>query len=294
MSGSAIQLTEQDGIGLLTFDQPQSKVNVLSTAFWNELAGAITPLEKKSLKGLVLRSAKPGIFIAGADLKELADASPGDPMPTRRFLEHGQAVLNHLEALPFPTVALIEGATLGGGLEVALACDYRVCRMDSSVKIGFPEVKLGLIPGWGGTQRLPRLMDMEEAINRLLSGESYDSSDPPPEDLVDATTEGDDALTLAKQLMSVGDWHDVRQMKANPVPGEYFPSKEFAAEMGETIDVLDDIMKPAAFELLKVVLQGALLPLQEGIKLETEAFLRLAGTPESKSLIERFFARKKI
>jgi enoyl-CoA hydratase len=293
MSGSAIQLTEQDGIGILTFDQPQSKVNVLSTPFWNELAAALTPLEKKSLKGLILRSAKPGIFIAGADLKELANASPSDPTPTRRFLEQGQAVLNQLEALPYPTVALLEGAALGGGLEVALACDYRVCVMNTQVKIGFPEVKLGLIPGWGGTQRLPRLMDMEEAINRLLSGESYDSSDPPPEDLVDATTEEGDGFALAKQVLSVGDWLDVREMKTNPLPPEYFPTVEFATEMGETLDVLDDIMKPAAFELLKVVLQGAMLPLQEGIKLETEAFLRLAGTPESKTLIERFFARKK-
>src|SRR5215210_861225 len=178
---SAIHLSVTDGLARLTFDQPDSRANVLSTALWTEFGQALDSLvHRPGLTGLVLASAKPGIFIAGADLKELADADPADPEPTRAFIELGLRVLETLEALPFPTAALIDGAALGGGLEVALACDFRLCGTGPRVQLGLPEIKLGLIPGWGGTQRLPRLVGVEEAINRLLSGESYDDTDPAP------------------------------------------------------------------------------------------------------------------
>ena len=179
MNESAIELVVAEGIARLTFDQPNSRANVLSTALWTEFGQALDGLvHRPDVKGLIVASAKPGIFIAGADLKELADADPGDPGPTRTFIELGLRVLETLEALPFPTVALIDGAALGGGLEVALACDFRICGTSPKVQLGLPEIKLGLVPGWGGTQRLPRLVGVEEAINRLLSGESYDDDRP--------------------------------------------------------------------------------------------------------------------
>src|SRR5687767_6796572 len=189
---SAIQHVVTDGVARLTFDQPGSRANVLSTALWTEFGQALDGLtHRPGVTGLVLASAKPGIFIAGADLKELADADPANPEPTRAYIELGLRVLETLEALPFPTVAIIDGAALGGGLEVALACDFRVCGTEPKVRLGLPEIKLGLIPGWGGTQRLPRLVGVEEAVSRLLSGESYEASDPPPEDLVDETVPSD-------------------------------------------------------------------------------------------------------
>jgi enoyl-CoA hydratase len=294
MSEPAVKLAVADGIARLTFDQQASRANVLSTAVWTELGQALDGLVHRSgISGLVVESAKPGIFIAGADLKELADADPANPAPIRALIELGLRVLETLEALPFPTVAAIDGAALGGGLEVALACDFRVCGSSPRVQLGFPEIKLGLIPGWGGTQRLPRLVGVEEAIERLLSGESYDASDPPPEDLVDETVTSDQLPAAAGRWLASGDWRTVRALKKAPVPADLLPSAEFLAETRQTLDVIDDPMKPAAAEVLKVVLQGALTDLPAGIRLETEAFLRLAGTPNCRQLIVDFFATRK-
>src|SRR5436305_801740 len=192
MSDSAIRLAVTDGVARLAFDQPGSRANVLSTALWTEFGRTLDELaHKPGVTGLVLESAKPGIFIAGADLKELSAADEG---ATRTLMELGLRVLHTLEELPFPTVAIIDGAALGGGLEVALGCDFRVCGTNPKVQLGLPEIKLGLIPGWGGTQRLPRLVGVEEAVNRIISGESYDESDPPSDDLVDEWAESDELI----------------------------------------------------------------------------------------------------
>jgi enoyl-CoA hydratase len=294
MSDRGVKLVVTDALARLTFDQPGSKANVLSTALWTEFGQALDGLVHRSdVTGLVLESAKPGIFIAGADLKELADADPANPASTRAYIELGLRVLETLEALPFPTVALIDGAALGGGLEVALACDFRICGSAPRVQLGFPEIKLGLIPGWGGTQRLPRLVGVEEAIERLLSGESYDATDPPPEDLVEETVASEQLSDAAGRWLATGDWKAIREVKQSPVPADLLPSAEFLGETRETLDVIDDPMKPAAAEMLKVVLQGALTDLAAGIRLETDAFVRLAGTPNSRQLIADFFAKRK-
>jgi len=291
---AAVQLTISSGVARLTFDQPDSRANVLSTALWTEFGQALDGLaHRPGLTGLALASAKPGIFIAGADLKELANADPANPEPTRAFIELGLRVLATLEALPIPTVALIDGAALGGGLEVALACDFRLCGTSPKVQLGAPEIKLGLMPGWGGTQRLPRLVGVEEAINRLLSGESYDAADPPPEDLVDETVPSEQLAEAATRWLATGDWQEVREAKRSPVPADLLPSAEFLAETRQTLDVIDPPMRPAAAEVLKVVLEGSLTDLAAGIRLEAAAFLRLAGTPNSRRLIADFFAKRK-
>jgi enoyl-CoA hydratase/carnithine racemase len=190
-------------------------------------------------------------------------------------------------------VAAIDGAALGGGLEVALACDLRVCGTNPKVQLGLPEIKLGLIPGWGGTQRLPRLIGVEEAIERLLSGESYESTDPPPEDLVEETVESDGLGQAARRWLVDGDWREVRAAKRTPVPADLLPSADFLADTRQTLDLIDPPMRPAAAEVLKVVLQGSLTDLAAGIRLETEAFVRLAGSDNAQQLIAEFFAKRK-
>jgi enoyl-CoA hydratase len=291
MSQPATRLTVTDGVGRLVFDQPESRANVLSTALWTDFGHALDELaHRPNVSGLILESAKPGIFIAGADLKELGGADPGG---VRALIELGHRVLATLEELPFPTVAAIDGAALGGGLEVALACDFRVCGTNPKVQLGLPEIKLGLIPGWGGTQRLPRLVGVEEAIERLLSGESYDGTDPAPEDLVDEMVTSDALADAAGRWLAIPDWQTVRALKRAPVPGELLPSAEFLAETRQTLDLIDSPMRPAAAEVLKVVLEGALTDLAGGIRLETDAFLRLAASDNARQLIADFFAKRK-
>src|SRR5262249_18381324 len=123
------------------------------------------------LLGLILASGKPGMFIAGADLKELGSAK-ADPELTRKLVQRGLKIIERFESLPFPTVALIDGACMGGGLELALGFDYRLAGTHPKTELGCPEVKVGLIPGWGGTQRFPRVIGPSIAAELICAGEA--------------------------------------------------------------------------------------------------------------------------
>src|SRR5262249_29290819 len=125
---------------------------------------------RSDLRGLVFRSGKPGMFIAGADLKELGGAKP-DPELSRKLVQRGLDLIAGFETLPYPTVAAIDGACLGGGLELALGLDYRLASDGPKTELGQPETKIGLFPGWGGTQRLTRLIGPSLAAEMICSGE---------------------------------------------------------------------------------------------------------------------------
>lgn len=266
-----------DAVAVLTFDQPDSRANVLSRELWSAFGDALAALAARTdVKGLVLASAKPGIFIAGADLKLLANApGPNDP-DVRAFIEQGLRVLEQLEALPFPTCAAIDGAALGGGLEVALACDYRVCGTNPKVQLGLPEVKLGLIPGWGGTQRLPRIIGAERAVQMLTSGESLNAQQAAQFALVGTVADSGDLIERAAEFFTE---NRPRQTRFGPVANAALPPQSE--------------LSGAAAEAVRVVSEGAPLPLRDAIAVETEAFMRLAGGDESKRLIAEFFAARK-
>ena len=237
MSQAITLTTRPDSVAVLTFDQPGSKANVLTRELWTEFGETLASLAPRTdLKGLVLASAKPGIFIAGADIKLLANApAPNDP-EVRAFIEQGLRVLEQLEALPFPTCAAIDGAALGGGLEVALACDSGTDRIaPQRFKLGRPEVKLGLIPGWGGTQRLPRIACLNVSRQqRRRSNERAKPHDPRScsqhFDLIHNVTKTADlievvaadrlvaeaALRIAERLSDMED----RERKLRPIPAE--------------------------------------------------------------------------
>src|SRR6185437_14931916 len=140
-------------IALVTIDQPGSRANTLSQSMLGELEGMVGQLKSRGeLRGLIFRSGKPGMFIAGADLRELGSA-PQDPDTARRLVKRGLDLIASIETLPYPTVAAIDGACMGGGLELAMGFDYRLASTNAKTDIGLPETKIGLIPGWGGTQR---------------------------------------------------------------------------------------------------------------------------------------------
>src|SRR5207249_2622873 len=169
----ALRLEILEGsIALVTFDQPGSRANTLGQAVLAEFEALVQQLAGRSdLKGLILRGGKPGMFIAGADLRELG-AAQSDPEQTQTLVRRGLDVIAGFESLPYPTVALIDGACMGGGLEVALGFDFRLAGTNPKTDIGFPEVKVGLIPGWGGTQRLTRLIGASLAADIICAGDS--------------------------------------------------------------------------------------------------------------------------
>ncbi len=270
-------LMRPDGIAVLTVDQPGSRANVLTRALWDELHAVLLTLNQATdCVGLILDSAKPNIFIAGADLKFLGSVPAPHHPAVRELMEFGLATLALLENLPFPTCAIIDGAALGGGLEVALACDYRLVGTNPKVELGLPEVKLGLIPGWGGTQRLPRIIGVSAALNMMVTGTSVTGTEAIRLGLADGFVNH----TTPEALFTSGEHSAKRFNKGNPLP---------SAEPS----IPTDEAQPALALLLPVIARGTELPLENGLALETAAFIGLAGSADSRSRIAEFFAGRK-
>lgn len=161
-----------DGVGYVVFDDPARGHNVLTEDVLGALDAAVARAEEAVAAGelavLLIRSEKPGSFIAGADVNSIAHV--GDAAAGADGARAGQAVFSRIAALAVPTVAALDGVCLGGGTELALACDYRVAADHSTTRIGLPEVQLGILPAWGGTTRLPRLVGLRAALDLMLSG----------------------------------------------------------------------------------------------------------------------------
>ncbi len=190
--------TDADGVAWLTFDTAGSPVNVLSRALVQELGAALRRIETQRPRALVLCSAKSSGFIAGADIKEFA---------TMRTMQEGldsvlagQSVFEFLERLPFPSVAAIQGFALGGGLELALACTYRVGADDGKLSLGLPEVQLGIHPGFGGTVRSVRLIGVRPAMDLMLKGKPFNAARALATGLIDALVPAAELKQRAKAL----------------------------------------------------------------------------------------------
>lgn len=273
----------EDQFATITFDAPGRAPNLLTDAVWLELEKAVRLLSCQSgVRGVVLKSAKPGLFIAGADLKLLADAAPNDPR-LRAVVDLGNRVLMQLEALPFPTAAIVDGAALGGGLEVALACDVILVGTDPRVELGLPEVKFGLIPGWGGTQRLSRVVGMPTAVDLVSTGRTLTAVQAAEVELAIGPVESGKLLDAALRVLTIEGWPAARRQKHDWIPVDtrlkYRPSSTDLTRAGR--------------EALNTIIEGAELPLPHAIRRETEGFFRLAGSAESKRLIGDFFDARK-
>lgn len=165
--------TVENNVGTILFDQKDKKVNVLTRETLTRLGTILDEISRNpQLTAVLVRSAKKDIFIAGADIREIEGIT--DPAEGEEKARYGQDIFNKLEDLPVPTVAMIDGVALGGGCELALACDYRVATFNEKVRIGLPEVTLGILPGFGGTYRLPRLIGLPQALTLILTGKPVD------------------------------------------------------------------------------------------------------------------------
>ena len=191
---------DADGIAWLTFDKPGSSTNVLSRAALLELDTHLKALASTSLRGLVIRSAKSGGFIAGADVKEFVALD--DVAQAEQMVRNAQTILDSIEALPCPTVAIINGYALGGGFELALACRYRVGIKGDSFSVGLPEVMLGIHPGFGGTVRAVRLGGVRSAMQMMLTGKALRADQARRAGLVDRLVFPADAEAAARELIA--------------------------------------------------------------------------------------------
>ena len=191
---------DNDHVGWLTLDKVGTSTNTLSRPVLEDLARALDEIKGRALRGLVLRSGKKNGFIAGADITEftqLTSATEGYDL-----VRAGQTIIARLEALPIPTVALIHGFALGGGLELALACRYRIAADDGRVSLGLPEVQLGIHPGFGGTVRAPRLIGVRRALDLMLTGRPVRADEALKMGLVDSVIAPGSLETEARRFIA--------------------------------------------------------------------------------------------
>jgi enoyl-CoA hydratase/carnithine racemase len=280
---SSIRLTvREDRFATITFDAQDRPTNVLTLDTWRDFEKTLKLLTGQTdIRGVILKSGKPNVFVAGADLKLLADAAPNDPR-VREVIDLGNKVLFELEALPFPTCAIIDGAALGGGLEVALACDVILTGTNPKVELGLPEVKLGLMPGWGGTQRLPRVIGLPLAADAIGSGKTMNAVRATEIDLAIGPIDSDELLKSAMKVLKIDGWQAARRQKHEWVPAEV--REKFRPQLAN--------VPKAVREAVMAVVEGTALPLPSAVQLETDGFFRLVGSAESKKLIGEFFTRK--
>ncbi len=299
MSQAAVRLEiRDDHIAVLTLDQPGSRANTLGQAVIGELEAAAAQLaERNDLQGLILISGKPGMFIAGADLKELGGAKP-DPALTRKLVQRGLDLVAAFEKLPFPTVAAIDGACMGGGLELAFGFDYRLASTHAKTELGLPEVKIGLIPGWGGTQRLTRLIGPALAAEMICAGDAANAKRALQLgmvfDVVPAERLLDEAVRLLKEVAPAGDWQAARQRKQQPVGLSEEQLGFSAAVIRAQVHAKTQGKYPAPLAALEAIARGCNLPLEDGLKVETEKFAPLVGSPISRNLIAVFFMSQRL
>ena len=189
---------DNEQVAWLEFDKPNSSTNTLSHAAMDGLDQRLGELEKLKPRAVVVVSAKESGFIAGADIKEFTGLT--DPESAYQLIRRGQIVLDRLEALPCPTIAAIHGFALGGGMELALACCYRIATSDGKTSLGLPEIQLGIHPGFGGTIRMVQLIGAAAAMDLILTGKNVRADKALSMGLVDKLVPTADLRTVAKQL----------------------------------------------------------------------------------------------
>ena len=285
---NSIKREQHDEVVTLIFDQENSVANVFNEDMFAELNDQLEYIENNSndLRGVIFKSAKPSIFIAGADLKSFAD----DPTPERisYLIKLGQDTFNRIEDLGIPTVAAINGACLGGGYELALACDHRVATLDSSTKIGLPETMLGILPAWGGSTRLPRMIGIAGAMNIILAGKVVVPKLAYKYKMVDRVCHKENLDYVAKSYIHNGK----KKYKKHTL--NRFPLK-YIAKSKATKNVLKTTggVYPAPLKAIDVMIQGLGVSRNESLKLEEKAFTELLNSDVASNLVNIFFLQER-
>jgi 3-hydroxyacyl-CoA dehydrogenase/enoyl-CoA hydratase/3-hydroxybutyryl-CoA epimerase len=281
--------TDEDGTAWLLFDKKDSSANTLSEEVLTELNAILEKLEHETPWGVVIRSAKPGGFIAGADIAQFRGVT--DTAQIEALLTRGHAVLDRLDKLPCVTVAVIHGYCLGGGLEVALACDYRIAIDDAS--FGFPEVQLGLHPGLGGTVRLPRLINPLQAMTMMLTGRSERARRARALRLVDAVTQERHVRAAVRAAVS-GEIIRAKQgvvgTLLNSNPGRRLLAQRMSSEVAKRAPRMH---YPAPYALIDMWVEhgGNAEAMQ---KAEISSFAKLLVSDTAQNLVRVFFLRENL
>lgn len=281
-----------DQVGVITMDIAGESMNVLKAAFADEISALLAQIKANSqLKGLVFISGKPDSFIAGADISMLDGCKTAEE--AQAIGRMGQQMFDQLEQLSIPLVAAIHGPCLGGGLELAMACHARVASNDSKTVLGLPEVQLGLLPGSGGTQRLPRLVGLQKALDMILTGKQLRAVQAKKAGLVDEVVANSILLEAAVKRALKGK-SQRGQPKLNLL-GKVLERTPFGRNILFSQARKQTLSKtqgnyPAPLKILDVIKTGVDNGMQAGLAAEAKAFGELCMTKESAALRSLFFA----
>lgn len=295
--------TDNDGIALITWDMPGKSMNVIDADVMEEMEALITKInDDETVKGVVLTSGKKA-FGAGADLAFLQDMmgqyetlKAQDPEKAAQMLFDGALRLNttlrKIETGDKPWVCAINGVALGGCFEIALACHARVMTDDETATVGLPEVKVGLLPGGGGTQRVPRLVNPQDAVTMLLQGKAHRPAKAKQLGLVHETAPAANLIEKSKQMIRDGlkptaPW-DQRGFKA--------PMHIWSPDGMQMMAAGNALMRknsfgnyPNAINIMKCVYEGLQLPMDTALKVESRYFANTLATPEAKAMVRSLF-----
>ncbi len=285
---------EDSDIAVLTLADPRGSANVLSRAVLEELEKHLNDLEKRSdLAGLVIRSGKPGVFIVGADIREFLENINAPKAQIVEMCNRGRKLFQRLSKMPFVTLAAIEGQCVGGGAELSLWCDRRIMSNDSKAMYGFPEVKLGLLPGWGGTVRAPRVVGLSNAIEMITSGESIDAKAAAAmgliSDLVPTAQLLPAAIAVIRAEQKSGEWKRDRLQWDQPIDISDTELGFLGATASAMIQGQTGGQYPAPAAALELMLGTAGVDANAAGEEEAKGMAALFGGPVNKALINIFF-----
>ena len=273
------------GVGWIVFDQPGTRANVLNPPAQDALASALDAAEADAaLTALVLISGKERIFIAGADLKQIAALR--DEATAVELARRGQKLLQRLAEFRVPIVAAIHGACAGGGFELALACEWRIATDARVTQIGLPETSIGVIPGWGGTVRLPRLVGVPRALELILRGQLVSAQDALASGLIDE-------VVTAGELRERAEAAALKLSREDRPPRNFWPLPDasFFAQRREAVQKKTLGHQPAFVAAIDAVEETAAVPMTDALEIEARHFARLATSRVCKNLLHAFFLR---
>lgn len=285
---------DADGILRIVFDGPSGRVNLLDAEVLRRLAALLDDAKARTdIRAVMFSSAKPGMFLAGIDVEAIAGVR--DAQTAAEGARFGQSVFQRIADLGKPAACAIAGTCLGGGTELALACSLRVAADDAAVSIGLPEVRLGIIPGFGGSQRLPRLIGLAPSLELILSGRAVDAGRARTLGLVDRVVPlaylERETLALIRQAVEGGGRSPLRKRKWTALPAEKIgPLRRLVLDQARrrTEAKISPADYPAPFRALEAIEAAMVQPLREGLDLEARIVGELASSATSKNLIWLF------
>jgi len=287
------KIEKKNGVAVIWLDQAGEKVNKISVDLFDIFEDFLDQADRdESIQGVVIASRKEDNFIAGADLDELLYMT--DPDVAQRMSRQGHVLVNRVADFSKPVVAAIHGAALGGGLEVALACTYRIASDDPRTVLGLPEVKLGLLPGGGGTQRLPRLVGLQPALDMMLTGRNIFARRARRMGLVDDLIHPYGLVSAAIKAAAGLAGRSVQRKKRQSIVAKAVENTSLGRRLvykkaREMVQRRTYGNYPAPLRIIDCVEEGMEKGMEAGLRAEEKCFGELVVSPQAKELIRIFF-----